>query len=223
MRPFNAAAAAAFAAPFSGNATINAVLGIFSGSGKLSAVHRLVARNAKRYAVVNVEHQFGMFRNRLDMMRVQCSRLLTAMLARVTIPRIHRLAPYSQVAFGLCSSTVKADATLPCRGVGASQHLATTRSGAESRTLISAIERDAAMQTVTRLRGVASGPAFLRAIVGSVGAVRLYLKRGSAFLAIEGNLCVFHGSIIPRNAQLSPSYVAIALMGLTPEREAADG
>ena len=63
-----------------------------------------------------------------------------------------------------------------------------------------------------------AGPAGLRAVFGSMSAIRLDLKQ--VFTALTGyfNLCIIHPYIIP---QIEPKYVAVALeriakMGLEP-------
>lgn len=189
-------------------ATILTMLWIFGGSRKLAPVQFLVAGNAERNPIANINYKFWKLRNRLYVVGVNIA-TFAAGLAGVIVSSINILSPFSKIALNLRPFAEQRFTAFPCRCLFACHTLAATRSGTENRPLVPAIKFFAAVGAFSCLRWIALRPTSLRAISRRTRAVCLDFVDRTASLASFSDLGVLHIGIIPHNTIITRIYCAI--------------
>lgn len=184
---------------------------VFSRSGEFSTVQCFMTGYAKRKSVRDIKYQVGELRDGLNVVCVDIAALLIAMLACVVVAHVYGFSPFGEFTFGFGSVAVQAMTAFPCTRLAACVMFGSARARAKARTLISAVECDAAMIALSWLRWIAGRPTCFGAVMSSGRTIGFDLEFSSALLAYVDHLCVFHSFIIPHNTQISPAYVAVAL------------
>lgn len=175
---------------------INTVFWKFTRGREFATMQRFMARHTKGDAVTNINSKFRKVSQWLDVVSMKIA-LRSTVLAFVIVALKYCFAPNSQIAFETRAEPMCCATALPCRCFCANHGLATARARTEARALVSTIECDATIETLTRLRRIASRPARFGAVMGGVGTIGFNLKFVAALLASLCDLGVFHRSIIP--------------------------
>ncbi len=92
--------------------TVGAMFGVFAGTRNFAPMHSLVARNAKRYSVIDIKRQVWEFRKRLDVVCVN-SPFPSAVLASVLVACVYGLTPHDQRSLVFAAFTMCCGSTLP--------------------------------------------------------------------------------------------------------------
>lgn len=201
---------------------ILAMFGITRGSRELTSMQSFVAGNTKSYTVRDFGYQIGKLRDGLDVVGVNISASISAILTSVVIPFVNRLAPFSKIAPSAGALAKNGFATLPSSRLLARHAFTTARTRTEPSAFVSTVERLTAEKALSWPRWIAMGPTSLRAVMSAFRSICLHFEMRSTDRAGLGNLGVFHTSIISHNTQFTSSYVAIVqrwvdMTGGTPE------
>ena len=187
---------------------------LIASAAEVFAVDGSVAGFAKSNAVIDNEPEVWKSSPRLSVVRVNATRSAT-ILTRKSITLVNCIAPFRKFRAQAGTLTFHRLAVFVSIAAGASPG-----AGARTESLITLVGgKELVAERTWSLNGwVTLGPAGLRAVFGSMSAIRLDLKQ--VFTALTGyfNLCIIHPYIIP---QIEPKYVAVALeriakMGLEP-------
>ena len=176
----------------------DAMLWILRGGVQFAPVYGLMAGDANRDSIINVNDSFGMLRDRFNMMGVE----LPAVPAPPTLEPVslkNRNAPLGKVAFGSGSAPVEAMPALPCTGLFSYTGTPSTRTRAEHGGFIAACKGISAPCTKFFNRRIPMRPAHFTTIPGRFGAICLDMIRQSTNFASLYFTGVFHDLIMPCN------------------------
>lgn len=162
---------AAITSSFCGLATVGT--GFAASIAKILAVYFAVAILAERYTVADLEAQIGIVGPRLDMMGVNVSGALTAMLAGMVIAGVHIYAPLFELWSKASAITIKRLAVFPSACERAYSFLACTAARTIAGASVGSGKSRAAVRTDALHWWIAMRPAYLRAVA------RLSLRVGA--------------------------------------------
>jgi len=178
--------------------TFNAMLRILRRGVQFVPVYGLMAGDANRDSIINVNNSFGMLGNGFNMMGVE----LTAVPALLTLESVsleNRNAPLGKVAFGSGSTPVEAMPALPCTGLCSYTGTPSAGTRAEHGGFIGVCKGLSAPCTKFFNRGIPMRPTFFTAISGRWGAICFDFIFRSTNLTRLYLLGVFHSLIMPCN------------------------